>query len=108
MKFRRIRQLTMNCKTLNFKTLHISTILYISLNVPYSTIAQLDKTQKEFIWRNGYPKQKNASIWNDYEKDGIWESFKNTFFTEHVRETTVIHAHHFVMSFCYTLLCLPT
>ena len=55
MKFGRMRQITVNGKILNVKTLHISTILYISLDVPYSTIAQLDKIQKEFIWRNGYP-----------------------------------------------------
>ena len=94
----------MNGKTLNFITLRISTILYISLDVQSRTIAQLDKVQKEFIWRNGYPRLKNASLRND----GICEYFKNTFFTEHLRATSVIHAHHFVTSFRYTLLCLPT
>ena len=46
----------MNGKILNFNTFHISTILYISLDVASCAIAQLDKIQKEFIWRKGYPK----------------------------------------------------
>ena len=63
-----MRQLTMSGKSLNFETLHISTILYISLDVQSSTTAQLDKAQKQFIWRNVYPRLKNASLCNDYGK----------------------------------------
>ena len=64
--------------------------------------------QKKCVWRERYPKLKNASLFNDYEKDGICENFKNTFFTEHLRATTLTNVHHFVMSFHYALLCLPT
>ena len=57
--------------------------------------------------RNGYPKLDNATLCIDYEKDEICEIFKNTIFTKHLLATaSVIHAHHFVTSFRYTLLCL--
>ena len=54
-----MRQLTIEeDKSLIFKTLAISKIVHLSLvrDLLSNTNVQLDKMQKEFIWRNGNPK----------------------------------------------------
>ena len=70
MKLWRTRQLTIEGKI--FKTLAISKIVHISLlrDLLSNAIAQLDKMQKEFICRNGNPKQKHVILCNDYRKGG--------------------------------------
>ena len=40
-------------------------------DVPSSTIAQLDKTQKQFIWKNKNPKLKHTTPCNKDEKRGL-------------------------------------
>ena len=68
-----IRQLTIEGKILIFKTLAISKIVHFALvkDVPFSTIAQLEKIQKQFIWKNGNPKLKHTTLCNEYEQGGL-------------------------------------
>ena len=40
-------------------------------HVPPSVIAALEKTQKQFIWKNGNPKLKHITHCNKYEKGGL-------------------------------------
>ena len=40
-------------------------------DVPSSTIAQLEKIQKQFIWKNGNPKLKLTTLCNEYEQGGL-------------------------------------
>ena len=40
-------------------------------DVPFSTIAQLEKIQKQFIWKNGNPKLKHTTLCNEYEQGGL-------------------------------------
>ena len=60
----RMRQLTIEGKVLIFKTLAISKIVHLALvkDVPSSTIAQLEKIQKQFIWKNGNSKLKHTTL----------------------------------------------
>ena len=53
LKLGRMRQLTIEGKVLIFKTLTISKVVHFALVkiVPSSTIAQLEKIQKRFIWK---------------------------------------------------------
>ena len=48
-----MRQLSIVDKILMFKTLAISKIVHLALvkAVPFSAITQLNKTQREFIWK---------------------------------------------------------
>ena len=39
-------------------------------DVPSSAIAQLEKIQKQFIWKNGNPKLKQL-LCNQYEQEGL-------------------------------------
>ena len=73
MKLCTIRQLTIEGKILIFKTLAISKIVHFALvkDVPFSTIAQLEKIQKQFIWKNGNPKLKHTTLCNEYEQGGL-------------------------------------
>ena len=68
-----MRQLTIEGKILIFKTLAISKIVHLALvkDVPSSTIAQLEKIQKQFIWKNGNPKLKHTTLCNKYEQGGL-------------------------------------
>ena len=52
-----MRQLSTEGKILIFKTFAISKVVHIALvkDVPISTISQLEKMQKQFIWKNGSP-----------------------------------------------------
>ena len=56
-----------------FKTLAISKVADFALvkDVPSSRIAQLDKIQKQFIWKKGNPKLKHTTLCNKYEKEGL-------------------------------------
>ena len=73
LKLWRMRQLTVEVKILIFKTLAISKVVHLALvkDVPASTIAQLEKMQKQFIWKNGNPKLKHTTLCNKYEQRGL-------------------------------------
>ena len=73
LKLWRMQQLTIGGKILIFKTLAISNIVHLALvkDVPYSTIAQLEKIQKQFIWKNGNPILKHTTLCNKYEQGGL-------------------------------------
>ena len=66
-------QLTIVGKILIFKTLSISKVVHLALvqDVPSSTISQLEKIQKQFIWKNGNPKLKHTTLCNEYEQGGL-------------------------------------
>ena len=57
LKLLRMRQLTIH--------------LALVKDVPSSTIAQLEKIQKQFISRNGSTKLKHTTLWNKYEQRGL-------------------------------------
>ena len=65
-----MRHLTLEGNTLIFKTFAISKVVHLALvnNVPSSAIAQLEKTQKQFIWKNENPKLKHTTLCNKYEQ----------------------------------------
>ena len=64
-----MRQLTIEGKIVIFKTLGISEIVHLALvkDVPSSTIVQLEKIQKKFIWKNRNPKLKHTALCNECE-----------------------------------------
>ena len=66
-------KLTIEGKILIFKTLAISKVVHLPLlkDVPSSTIAQLERIQKHFIWKNGNPKLKHTTLCNEYEQGGL-------------------------------------
>ena len=59
-----MRQRTIEGKILIFRTLAISKIVNFVLvkDVPSSTIAQLEKIQKQFIWKNRNSKLKHTTL----------------------------------------------
>ena len=59
-----MRQRTIEGKILIFRTLAISKIENFALvkDVPSSTIAQLEKIQKQFIWKNRNSKLKHTTL----------------------------------------------
>ena len=59
-------------KTLSFKTLTISKVLHLALlkDVPSSTIAYLNKMQRQFIWENGNPKLQHITLVTSMKKEG--------------------------------------
>ena len=56
-----------------FKTLAISKIVHFALLkvIPISTILELDKIKKHFIWKNGNPKIKQDTLCKGYENVGL-------------------------------------
>ena len=40
------------------------------MDLPSTTIAQLEKIQKKLIWKNGNPKLKYTTLCNEYEQGG--------------------------------------
>ena len=66
-------QLTIGGKILIVKTLAISNVAHLALmkDVPSSIIVQLDKIQKQIIWKNRNPKLKHTTLCNKYEKGGL-------------------------------------
>ena len=72
MKLLRIRQLTIESKSLTFNISSKSKVVHLALvkYVPLSTIVQLEKIKKQFIWKNGNPKLKHTTLCNEYEKEG--------------------------------------
>ena len=73
LKLWRIRNLTVEGKITNFKTLAISTIIYLSLvtNVPMKVINKLNKIQTEFNWNGINPKIKNSTLCNKNKNGGL-------------------------------------
>ena len=59
-----MRQRTIEGKILIFRTLAISKIVNFALvkDVTSSTIAQLEKIQKQFIWKNRNSKLKHTTL----------------------------------------------
>ena len=70
MKLWRIQQLKIEGKILISKALAISRVIHLALvkDVPSSKIVQLGKIQKQFIMKNGNPKLKHTTLFNEYEK----------------------------------------
>ena len=68
-----MRNLTLEGKIIIFKTLAISKIIHFSLvtNVPTQIINELNKMQKEFIWKGSNPKIKHSTLCNKYENGGL-------------------------------------
>ena len=66
-------QQTIKGKILSFKTLALSIVVHLGLvkDAPSSTIAQLEKVQKQFIWKNGNLKLKHTTLCNKYEQGGL-------------------------------------
>ena len=64
LKLWRMRQLTIKGKTILSRVVH----LVLVKNVPSNTIAQLEKIQKQFIWKKGNPKLKHTTFFNKYEQ----------------------------------------
>ena len=73
LKLWRMRQLTIEGKILVFKTLAMSKVAHLALvkHIPSSTIAQLGKIQKQFVWKNGNPKLGHTTRCNEYEQGGL-------------------------------------
>ena len=68
-----MRNLTLEGKVTVFKALAISKIVHLALitNIPTSTMKVLNKTQKEFIWKNKSPNLKHTTLCNIYDNDGL-------------------------------------
>ena len=65
--------LTLEEKVTVSKALAISKIVHLALitNIPTSTMKELNKIQKEFIWKNKNPKIKHTTICNNYDNGGL-------------------------------------
>ena len=66
-----MRQITIEGKILIFKTLAISKVAHLALvkDLPSTTIAQLEKIRKQFIWKNGNPKLKHTTSVTSMNKE---------------------------------------
>ena len=55
-------------KTLTiFKTILLASVIVL----PNSTVTQLNKMHKEFIWNHRKPKNKEKTLINNFDKDGL-------------------------------------
>ena len=68
LKIWRLRNLTLEGEIIVFKTLALSKITHLALvkTIPKSTIEQLNKIQKGFIWNSMKPKIKQSTLCNNY------------------------------------------
>ena len=73
LKLWRARNLSLEGKIAVFKSLALSKITHLVLvkTIPPSIIDQLNKTQKNFIWKGLNPKIKNSTINNNYQNGGL-------------------------------------
>ena len=73
LKVWRMRNLTLEGKVTVFKALAISKIVHLTLitNITSSTIKELNKIQKEFIWKNKNPKIKHTALCNNYDNGSL-------------------------------------
>ena len=69
----RMRDLSIAGKITVFKTLAISKIVHLALvkTIPNSIIQELNKIQKEFIWKTCNPKIKHDTLCKNYENGGL-------------------------------------
>ena len=67
------RNLTLEGKTVTFKTIAISKTVFQSFirTVPKHIINELEKIQKAFPWKNSTPKIKHETLCNDYKAGGL-------------------------------------
>ena len=72
MEIWRVRNLTLEGKITIFKTLEISKIIHLAsiTALPNSTITQLHKIHKEFIWNHKRPKIKEKTLISSFDKGG--------------------------------------
>ena len=68
-----MRNLTLEGKVTVFKALAISKIVHLTLitNITSSTIKELNKIQKEFIWKNKNPQIKHTALCNNYDNGSL-------------------------------------
>ena len=69
-----MRNLTLEGKITIFKTLAISKIIHLNASVivlPNSTITELNKIHKDFIWNHKRPKIKEKILFNNFDKGGL-------------------------------------
>ena len=73
LKIWKTRNLTVQGKTIIFKTLAISKVIHLALvtNVPHVIIDQVNKIQKNFVWNRKHPKIRHYTLCNTYENGGI-------------------------------------
>ena len=72
LKLWKARKLSLEGKITVFKLLALSKITHLALvKIPPSILDQLNKTQKNFIWKGLNPKIKNSTINNNYQNDGL-------------------------------------
>ena len=69
----RVRNLTLECKIIIFKTLALSKIVFLAqiLPVPPETIKTLNCIQKDFLWSSRTVKIKNDTLCNDFQDGGL-------------------------------------
>ena len=69
----RMKDLSIAGKITVFKTLAISKIVHLALvkTIPNSVIQELNKIQKEFIWKTRNPKLKHDTPCKNYENGGL-------------------------------------
>ena len=68
-----MQKLSIAGKIIVFKTLAISKIVHFGLVkiIPISTILELSKIKKHFIWKIGNPKTKQDTLCKDYENGSL-------------------------------------
>ena len=68
-----MRNVTLEEKIKILKTLTISktTLLASVIVLPNSTVTQLNKMHKEFIWNHRKPKNKEKNLINNFDKKGL-------------------------------------
>ena len=73
LKMWKMRNLILEEKTVVFKTLAISKIVFQSLitSVPRHIVNELENLQKAFLWKNSSPEIKHEILCNDYKDGGL-------------------------------------
>ena len=68
-----MRNLILEGKIPVFKALAMSKIVHLALvtNIPTSVMKELNKIQKEFIWKNKNPKIKHTTLCNNFDNSGL-------------------------------------
>ena len=68
-----MKNLTLEGKTVIFKTIAISKIIFQSFikTVSKHIINELEKIQKASLWKNSTPKIKHETLYNDYRAGGL-------------------------------------
>ena len=68
-----MRNLTVQAKITIFENLAISKVIHLALvtNVSQVVIDQLNKIQKDFIWKQKHPKLKHSTLCNTHENGAL-------------------------------------